>query len=346
MTNQHYDYFIIGQGLAGSILAYELIERGKSVLVLDNNHHHSASVVAAGLINPITGHRLNITDNFNQFMPAAKVFYSDAEETFGAQFFHELQQFRLLKNQGQYDYWQKRSEQEEYQRLLGLRHESHKDFRENGFGILEILQSGYVDVVKLLNKTAKYLQVKNALLETKLDYASIEYSDKQIQIGSYRASSIIFCEGYQAIHNPLLKDLPFKLSKGDVLTLNIANANSRTTLNWGNWLLALDNQHKLGSSYVWKELDTTPDNKTKDKLLTSLQDYTHFEYELTNHQSGIRPTTTQRQPFVGKISNINNAYCFNGFGSKACLLAPYYANQFINFLLNAKPLPKEVTKWL
>lgn len=346
MPNHHYDYFIIGQGLAGSILACELIERGKSVLVLDNKHHHSASVVAAGIINPITGHRLNITDNFNEYMPVAKAFYSRITQHLGGEILHNLQQFRLIKNQGQFEFWQKRCKESEYEGLLGLMHEEHHPFKQKAFGILEIKQSAYVDVITFLHKTAELLKSQDRLRHTRIDYDAIEYRDKEIQIGLLKANAIIFCEGYQAINNPLLKHLPFKLSKGDVLTLNIDNADNVSMLNWGQWLSPNNKQYKLGSSYDWKNLDTKPDIKTKKALLNSLENYTNYNYQLTHHQSGIRPTTTQRHPFIGKLNNLNNVYCFNGFGSKACLLTPFYAKQFTEYLLHKKPLQSNITKWL
>jgi len=46
---------IVGQGLAGSLLAWSLIQRGQSILIVDNDHHHAASIAAAGIINPVTG---------------------------------------------------------------------------------------------------------------------------------------------------------------------------------------------------------------------------------------------------------------------------------------------------
>ncbi|MFT5168556.1 MAG: glycine oxidase, partial [Saprospiraceae bacterium] len=51
------DYLIIGQGLAGSLLAYQLLERGKTVQIIDNHHNGASSSIAAGIINPITGRR-------------------------------------------------------------------------------------------------------------------------------------------------------------------------------------------------------------------------------------------------------------------------------------------------
>lgn len=57
MKNE-FDYLIIGQGLAGSILGYTLLERGKKVLVLDEPKFQNCSKIAAGICNPITGRNL------------------------------------------------------------------------------------------------------------------------------------------------------------------------------------------------------------------------------------------------------------------------------------------------
>ena len=51
------DFLIVGQGLAGTLLAAELEGRGQSIQVVDNNYPRAASKVAAGIMNPVTGRR-------------------------------------------------------------------------------------------------------------------------------------------------------------------------------------------------------------------------------------------------------------------------------------------------
>ena len=53
MSRMDVDFLIIGQGLAGSALAIELLGRGKRVLVVDRMDQRSSSRVAAGLITPL-----------------------------------------------------------------------------------------------------------------------------------------------------------------------------------------------------------------------------------------------------------------------------------------------------
>ena len=46
---QHFDFIIVGQGLAGTLLAHDLEEKGNRLLLIDSNESASASRVAAGL---------------------------------------------------------------------------------------------------------------------------------------------------------------------------------------------------------------------------------------------------------------------------------------------------------
>ena len=69
------DYMIVGQGLAGSLVACLLEMQRKRVLVIDNAHRTAASMAAAGIMNPITGKRLNrpfLVDQLLQFNRIAR----------------------------------------------------------------------------------------------------------------------------------------------------------------------------------------------------------------------------------------------------------------------------------
>jgi glycine/D-amino acid oxidase-like deaminating enzyme len=54
------DYLIVGQGLAGSVVACLLQMAGRRVLVIDNALRTAASLSAAGIVSPITGKRSRI----------------------------------------------------------------------------------------------------------------------------------------------------------------------------------------------------------------------------------------------------------------------------------------------
>ena len=49
---------IVGQGLCGTWLSFWLQQSGANFLVIDENKANSATKVASGIINPVTGRRM------------------------------------------------------------------------------------------------------------------------------------------------------------------------------------------------------------------------------------------------------------------------------------------------
>ena len=77
---QKRDILIVGQGLAGSLLALELEKRKKNVMIIDNNPSVSSSKVAAGLYNPITGSKMIKTWLADELFPNLSKYYQDLEK--------------------------------------------------------------------------------------------------------------------------------------------------------------------------------------------------------------------------------------------------------------------------
>jgi len=356
MRKHDFDFLIVGQGLAGSMLAYCLIKAEFSVLVVDNYHQGSASKIAAGIINPITGHRLNLTTGFEHYFPSATKLYRQLEQDLNLVLLHPIEQQRLIKNQGQLEYFLKREQQQNYSAFLGALEPLDINFRSNNYGSFNVKQTALVDTSLLLSGIQTWLIERSSYRQEKLNYQTLLGQDKGFSIAGKTARQVIFCEGYQAIYNPWLEHLPFKLAKGEVLTIETTSTLPDKLLNWSSWLLPhmRDTESRLarlGSNYDWNDLNLEPNPQTAIKLLASLAKFTHLEARLKHSEVGIRPTTVQRRPFVGPLSKLENAYCFNGFGSKGCLLIPHYA-QLLSDHLGAlkssaeKPLPEYLTEWI
>jgi len=210
------------------------------------------------------------------------------------------------------------------------------------------MNSAIVDTKHLLESCRSFLVQKNCYRASRVDYQNIVSTPFGFKIADVSCKNLVFCEGYQAIHNPWLKNLPFKLSKGQILNINVNSKPQSQLLNWGNWLVWRENETlaKLGSSYSWNDTSLEPDQKVTDNLLSSLAQYTGLTAKLDSIEVGIRPTTIRRKPFIGPVGNLNKAYCFNGFGSKGCLLIPYYAEQFCDYIMGKSELASELTSEL
>lgn len=67
---------IIGQGIAGSCLAWELKRRGADFTIADRPIAETASRVAAGLVNPLTGRAFRPGWRQEECLSAAEAFLS------------------------------------------------------------------------------------------------------------------------------------------------------------------------------------------------------------------------------------------------------------------------------
>jgi glycine/D-amino acid oxidase-like deaminating enzyme len=61
------------------------------------------------------------------------------------------------------------------------------------------------------------------------------------------------------------------------------------------------------------------------------------------HFVGIRPTTKDRRPILGKHELEHNMYIFNGLGSKGVLIAPHFSKIMADFILNNTVIDKEIS---
>ena len=73
---------IVGMGLAGSCLAWELWRRQVPFRIVDDGIPGS-SHVAAGLVNPVTGKNCAVSWRYREFVGVAERFYRDIETRLG-----------------------------------------------------------------------------------------------------------------------------------------------------------------------------------------------------------------------------------------------------------------------
>src|SRR6476620_9188014 len=66
-----FDYIIIGQGICGTFLSWNLLKAGKKIIVIDESQPHSSTKVASGIINPVTGRRVVATWMIEKLLPFA-----------------------------------------------------------------------------------------------------------------------------------------------------------------------------------------------------------------------------------------------------------------------------------
>ena len=210
---------VVGQGLAGSLLAWNLMRRGERVLVIDKQREDSASMVAAGIINPVTGPRLVQSWRLEELLSAARSTYRSLEKELKDRFYTEIELVRLFRSEEERRVWMSKKSQSGTNRYLGsMRSAGWKPaLVDDPYGSFCPGGSGHLAVPKLLNGMRKFLLAEGSILDSHFTYSDLKPSSDGVQWGDWEAERIVFCEGHQASENPFFRNLPFKSSKGEIL---------------------------------------------------------------------------------------------------------------------------------
>jgi glycine/D-amino acid oxidase-like deaminating enzyme len=192
-----------------------------------------------------------------------------------------------------------------------------------------------------LNCLKKFFIEKNSYRQADFGYQDIQLQPS-LRWQDLYPKQIIFCEGYLATQNPWFSYLPFQPVKGEILMLEHQTELPDKILNYGNWLIPLnDHQIKVGATFDRENMNTLPTEQGKNDLLTALSkvspDLTRAT--LINQLANIRPCTQDRAPFIGQHPHYNQIAIFNGFGAKGSLQIPEHSRFFADTLLNDTPLP-------
>ncbi len=326
------DFLIIGQGLAGSLLGWELIRRQKKICIVDNGEEN-ASQIAAGLINPVTGMRFVKAPQTTPQLEFAEHFYQLLAEHFNQPFWVTKPMLRLLHTPQEYQQAQKRLSDPDYAAYLEAIIPGKQSI-VSPQGILLQKKTAFLKTQPLLNCLRQFFQQNNCLQESTLDYQEIKLTT-QIQWRHINTRKIIFCQGHLNRNNPWFNYLPLIPVKGEILTGKSLSPLINAMLNYGHWFIPQnDYLFKTGASFERNNDTMHTTVKAKNRLLNSLQRVYPAvrQARIIHQQAGIRPTTEDRQPFIGPHPEYPQLYIFNGFGAKGSLQIPYFARQLARHL--------------
>lgn len=339
---QHIDYIIVGQGVSGTFLSYYLTKYNKKVLVIDELNHNAPSRVASGIINPVTGRRVVRTWKIDELLPFAEGAYREIGEELGIQAarpidilnFHNNAQMAAASHEriaeGD-DFLAHISDSTALQPLFDI-----------SYGIDVTSGAMLVALSRLLNKWRDELQQRNALLPERFLWENCDITDTGVVYGGYKAEKIILCNGVAGFDNPYFRKLPYAFSKGEAIRLSIPGLPQDNIYKQGLSLVPLGaDEFWLGSSFEWDYHDDKPTAAFRDKAVSVLKSWLKLPYEILDHTASVRPGSLERRPFVGVHPGMPAVAILNGMGTKGCSLAPYFAAQLSENLLNDSEIDKE-----
>lgn len=328
------DFIIVGQGLAGSILALELLSQNKTVLVIDNAGLSQCSKAAAGIYNPIVFKRLTQSWMTDKTLCAMFEFFKKAEELLNTRLIHPAKIARVFASEQEETLWKKKAVNELSEFVDPKIHSAENEyaFLKSNYGF--VVESGFLDVPLFLVQTANYLEHQNSLLNETFTYEDVIVSENEIRYKNIPCDKLIFCEGHLATKNPFFKEIKFKPAKGEVLTIYCEDLQITSIINKDFFILPLPQKHyfKVGATYNWADFTDIPTNEARKMLIEKIESLISIPYTVVSQQAGVRPATIDRRPVIGMHPNHTNIGVFNGFGTKSVMLAPYFAKHFCSFM--------------
>lgn len=331
---------IVGAGLSGICLAYEFLNKGIHVTVIDNGINHS-SKVAAGMINPLVFRRMTKSWRIDEMLPVAESFYRNLELSLHQTFYHPITIRRFFSSQQERDFWIEKQNQADF---VNYMHPISKDDEvihphANQFGSGRVKNAAHVSAHEFLAATHNDLKQKTTFITEHCAYS--DFTEKGFFKG-VNYDLIVFAEGYLGIDNPWFNHLPLTQTKGETLTIALSEMNTTESLNRKCFLLPLDeNTYKIGSNYSWNDPSLNPTEEAKQLILDN---FTYLSQEtpvIQAHDVGIRPTTVDRRPIIGVHPEHKKLAVFNGLGAKGYLIAPLLAKEFVESLIDGTTFNKE-----
>jgi glycine/D-amino acid oxidase-like deaminating enzyme len=329
------NYIIVGQGLAGTLLANELIRQGKSLVVFNDPDQIKSSDIAAGLINPVVFRRMTKSWMVDNAFHQMEETYRQLEGLLHQKLYYPIPICRIL-GQDDVALWKTKALANRLGDYLDMEPQINHQYDgiATPFGIGKITKAGRVDIQQLISSFTEFLRKKDSFRNEKIDFEKLQIKSDMVCYKDVTAEKIIFCEGAAASFNPYFKKLKFKHSKGEILELEIPGLNLNEIVSKEVFVMPVgDDRYRIGATYRWDELNMEITTSAREELRSKLNDIIHEVPEIINQKAGIRPTMHDRKPVIGFLEEIPQIGIFNGLGSKGVLLGPYQAFQFTDYIL-------------
>lgn len=331
---------IVGAGLAGISVGIHAIKRNHKVTIIDNLINKS-SIIAAGQINPMVFRRMTKSWRLDDFLPFAENFYNEitAETTI----YNPITIRRMFSSAHEKVMWLEKQELERFTSYLEpiSSEDDNYSLANNDFGSGRIKGSSYIDTIPFLKFGKQFIKENGNIIEENADYK--DFNPELCTYKNQFFDEIVFCEGSNNHLNPWFGYLPVEHTKGEVLTISSDHIDENESLNRKCFILPIGNKtFRLGATYVWHTNNTNPTEEGKNELIEKAELLTNFPFNIIEHKVGIRPTSPDRRPIIGRHHLFPKLSIFNGLGTKGYLIAPKLSEEFCSYLDNESELDKEV----
>ncbi|HEU5079295.1 MAG TPA: FAD-dependent oxidoreductase [Opitutaceae bacterium] len=338
---------IVGQGIAGSLLAWSALRRGWNVEILQAPEQPSSSRVAAGIINPITGQRWVKSWRIDELLPVALELYGELEADLGVRILHRYQLRRFFRGE-------RERRIAEQKRATGELAPYVVSADAEGLWIEPAFRVDLAVVVSTLRE--------RWLRDGQLRF--VAQTRDETPGANHRAADIledfdgltIWCRGAAELMSPRFAFAQMSLAKGEILSVESPAVSSDVILNSGHWLVPTGSgQARVGATYTpFAPENASPGSppsslpelcitaEARETLAASGRRFLGSDFRIIGQEVGWRVVTRDKHPVVGRHPRDPRHGILNGLGSKGALLTPYLAHQWCAHLATGAAFDRSV----
>jgi len=345
-SQRNTDYLIIGQGICGTMLSYYLQRAGKSVIVIDEAKQHTATKVASGIINPVTGKKWVTTWLAAALLPFAQEAYSQLGTELNARLIESYDLFSFHATDEARQLFEARIAEDDRWLYTINNEKPWEPFFSFHHGIGAVSPCYVIALQVLLEKWRERLVDQDALLDEIFRWEDCLVAEDGVTYKNIRAGKLICCGGAADIDNSYFTRLPFQLNKGEAIIASIPGLPRNHIYKQGVFNMVPwedGDQFWIGSIFDREYKDELPTVAFREAVENVLTRWLKLPWRITGHQAALRPATGGQKPFSGLHPTFPALGIFNGMGSKGCSQAPYLAQEFAAHLVSGTPLTPEAS---
>lgn len=322
---------IVGQGLGGTLLGWQLQKKGVAIKVVQSFPRRTASLVSAGMVDPISGQRLALAYRVTDTLPLAKGCYQALEYEMGQSLITEYPLWRLFRHPEDVALYQRK------EALLA----PYVTASLPEWGVGGIVVTGFqVSVAPIIRYFESKWRASGVLIEQNMTWHTLTHTPTGIQWENETADMVIDCSGF-GVADGLFSWLPHRLSRGDALACRSEVPMAQRVVNHGYWVRPIQpTAFQFGASYAWQHLHQTEATHYHE-LATQLHlRYPHAFIERVD--SGIRHMLADAKPVLGSHPVYPRVAIMAGVGSKGTQLYPYLVSQCVAWLCDRAVMPVDM----
>lgn len=306
---------IVGQGLAGTALGLELEAAGRPFAIASEGQAQAASLVAAGLVNPVAGQRFVKVWGVDELLPFAAQWYRAVGARLGVTLWHPLQLHRKFANPVEAGRAARKLASGELGPLASA--------ADDG---LAIQGAAWVDLPALLGAARERWRASGCLREREVRAEDLQASEGGVSWRGEAFDAAVLCTGHGALARVFFPELPLERAKGEILRVRGARLAPGRAVSRGTWVLAeAEGRARIGATYERGVEDILPTEAARERLLEEARQLVAGDLVVSDQRAGVRVSLPDRLPAVGWASAAARVGFLGALGSKGTLFAPWLA---------------------